>query len=112
MAEPIDVFPGQQHQSTRRYPWDEWCDGRIWKLVRGVDFDAPVDQFRNRFYPQANNRGLKVRSAKLVEGEQEILVVQFFDPTEAMESPNHTYEFEEPAVEEPAPEAEEHLHSV
>ena len=89
MADRIDEFPAEQRPPTRRYPWDEWTDGSPWKLVRGEDFDQEVDQFRNRLYPQAKRRGLKVRSAKRVERamkdgkplEREILVIEFFDPS-------------------------------
>jgi hypothetical protein len=85
MADRINQFPSAKRPPSRRYPWDDWTDGSPWKLVRGVDFDQEVDQFRNRLYPQAKRRGLKVRSAKQVErsaehGEREILVIEFFDP--------------------------------
>lgn len=88
MADRIDQFPAEQRPPTRRYPWDEWTDGSAWKLVRGEDFDQEVDQFRNRLYPQAKRRGLKVRSAKRIERvertgkplEREILVIEFFGP--------------------------------
>lgn len=88
MAERIEEFPAEQRPPTRRYPWDDWTDGSVWRLVRGEDYDQETDQFRNRLYPQAHRRGLKVRTAKRVERkrgggeplEREILVVQFYDP--------------------------------
>lgn len=88
MAERIEEFPAEQRPPTRRYPWDQWTDGSVWKLVRGEDFDQEIDQFRNRLYPQAHRRGLKVRTAKRKERkrggkeplEREILVIQFFKP--------------------------------
>ena len=87
MADRIEHFPAEQRPPTRRYPWHEWADGSVWKLVRGEDFDQEVDQFRNRLYPQAARRNMKVRSAKRVERpadgpEREILIIEFFDPNE------------------------------
>lgn len=95
MADRIEHFPAEQRPPTRRYPWHEWTDGSVWRLVRGEDFDQEVDQFRNRLYPQAARRSMKVRSAKRVERskakdvplEREILIIQFFDPNEISTSP-------------------------
>jgi hypothetical protein len=110
MADRIEHFPAEKRPPTRRYPWNEWADGSVWKLVRGVDFDQEVDQFRNRLYPQAKRRGLKCRSAKRVERagtlEREILIIQFYDPSElSAGAPSEEFsgngtgaEVEEPAV--------------
>lgn len=77
MAEVIEQFPSEQRRATRRYPWDDWADGRIWKLRRGEDFDANPDQFRNRLYSQAKKRGLEARTSKTVEEDgTEVLVFQ------------------------------------
>lgn len=88
MADRIEHFPAEQRPPTRRYPWEEWADGSVWRLVRGEDFDQEVDDFRNRLYPQAKRRGMKVRSAKRLERpkaegvalEREILIIQFYSP--------------------------------
>lgn len=85
MADRIEQFPAQQRPPARRYPWNEWTDGSAWRLVRGEDFDQPIDDFRNRLYPQAKKRRLKVRSAKRVEDAHgteplEVLVIEFYDP--------------------------------
>ena len=46
--------------STRRYPWDEWLDGRTWTLEAGVDFDAGKhDQMAAMVHQAARRRGLK-----------------------------------------------------
>ena len=80
MAERVTDFPTPPRQ-TRRYPWAEWTDGSTWRLVRGVDFDAPVDNFRDRLFSVAKRRNLKVTTSKATEGEVEVLYAQFFgDP--------------------------------
>jgi hypothetical protein len=91
MADRIEHFPAEQRPPTRRYPWNEWTDGSVWRLVRGEDFDQETDQFRNRLYPQASRRGMKVRSAKRIEEvinesdattratQREVLFIQFFE---------------------------------
>jgi hypothetical protein len=89
MAETITHFPESQRRPTRRYPWDDWTDGQIWKLVRGEDFDAEADQFRNRLYTQAKRRGLDVRTAKQLDAEErEILIIQFYGASIAESDPD------------------------
>jgi hypothetical protein len=83
MADRIQDFPAEERPPTRRYPWKEWADGSVWRLVRGEDFDQLTDQFRNRFFSKAKQLGLKVRTTKMIEDNgvpsgREILVVQFF----------------------------------
>jgi hypothetical protein len=86
MAQKIEEFPQGSRHGTRTYPWEEWQDGSAWKLQRGAkkDFDAPIDQFRNRCYTRAKNVGLAVRTSKLIvetdDEAEEFLIVQFFDP--------------------------------
>lgn len=59
MAEVVadfDVIP-------RREKYDPaWCDGRTWKLTKGVDFFADVTKFRGWLSSRANGEGLSVRS--------------------------------------------------
>jgi hypothetical protein len=52
----LDVFPGNRRRQ-RRYPWKLWMDGNSWEIERGVDFDQPIDDFRNRLYGKAADSG-------------------------------------------------------
>lgn len=62
MAEVVGTFD-QKIVSGKRgiYPWDEWLDGRIWKLTKGVDFQCKLDSFRMACVYAAANRGVKLR---------------------------------------------------
>jgi hypothetical protein len=64
MATRVDHFPVTPRRAQRSYPWHEWTDGGTWMLVRGEDFDAEIEVFRNKLYAQASRRGLKVRTHK------------------------------------------------
>lgn len=91
MARTIDRFPVTPRRTQRSYPWHEWTDGGTWMLVRGEDFDAEIEVFRNKLYAQASRRGLKVRTHKEqaeaaqrgVEKNREALFVQFYGHTAA-----------------------------
>jgi hypothetical protein len=42
MAEVITAFDPEvpvEHDRQRKYPWDQWFDGQIWRLTPGVDFE-------------------------------------------------------------------------
>lgn len=38
MAEVVDAMPRARIGSPSVYPWNEWMDGRVWKLKSGTDF--------------------------------------------------------------------------
>jgi hypothetical protein len=44
----------------RKYPWDEWTDGRPHRLTHGEDYDKYTGAFRAYLYQYAANHGLKV----------------------------------------------------
>lgn len=55
-----------------RYDWELMLDGRIWKLVRGEDFDCRVKSVRTACLAYANRRNLPVK-IKMV-GEDEVYI--------------------------------------
>ena len=60
MAEVLEKFPiGRQGRRT----WDyaQFFDGRIYRVVGGVDMPSDKNSARNGFYGAAARRGLKVR---------------------------------------------------
>lgn len=76
MGEMIDEFPAGNAQQ-RRYPWHDWCNGKKWKLERGVDFDVEVEQFRNRLHTKAYRDQTSVHTEKLDEDGREFVCLQF-----------------------------------
>ena len=60
MARVIEEFPAVQSQS--RYLWEEWLDGRVWRLVAGEDFTSKPETIRQNAAAQANRRGGKVKT--------------------------------------------------
>jgi hypothetical protein len=64
VAEVVDGLPEALGQVGRRptYPWDEWLDGRIWKLTRGEDFRPEPRYFGNMAQASGARRGVKVET--------------------------------------------------
>lgn len=58
------------------YPWDDWTDGSVWRLVRGQDFIVPLDDMRANVYGEASRRGLKAKTT-VRDGD---LIIQFSAP--------------------------------
>ncbi len=52
--------PGRRREA---YPWDDWTNGKIWKITQGEDFEVRMSsmqsQLRNRYRYKA--QGFKVR---------------------------------------------------
>lgn len=82
MAEKLESYKFRNQGQIPRYPWDQWCDGGIWRIRRGVDFFGAVENFRSSIHNQAVKRGRKARTNR--EGDDTI-VFQFFDRSPALE---------------------------
>jgi hypothetical protein len=41
-------------------PWNEWLDGRKWRLVRGVDYNCDETRMARRARQAARRRGVRV----------------------------------------------------
>lgn len=52
----------------RKYPWEEWLDGRTWELTRGEDFTSNALAFRNQIYTRARDFG-KLVSVTIVDDD-------------------------------------------
>lgn len=68
MAEVVNDFP-----ATR---WDDWLDGKTWKLRAGIDFQVSAQSFRVLIYKAAARRGKRARVAVREDGR--VLYVQAF----------------------------------
>ncbi len=66
MAELLTEFPPINRGGRPQfYPWDEWFDGQVRRLTKGVDFHCSPNSLRSLAYTTAVNRGLNVRSKVL-----------------------------------------------
>lgn len=73
MATKLDSFEFGRTREGVKHPWNEWLNGDIWKLVRGVDFKPTVANFRNAAYVEGKRRNLKVNTAQV---DETTLVIQ------------------------------------
>jgi len=75
MAEVIDEIPAWvfRRGPGRReaYPYDDWFDGRVWRLVSGEDFTVNIRTMRFYIKKAAERRGLQV----IVEHDGEVVIV-------------------------------------
>lgn len=69
-------FPNMGGTGVGKYPWDDWLDGNIWELARGVDYVTTSLNFRTFAYVVANKRGGKLRTSMT----DERIVIQFVLP--------------------------------
>lgn len=60
MAEVVDSFPLAGY--ARKYPWESWKDGRIYKLERGVDFQSSPRRFVHAAHRHAEEHDCKVKT--------------------------------------------------
>jgi hypothetical protein len=75
MAEILDEFPKSNHGPPgRRYPWEDWFDGRIWKLKFGEDFFVSAPNMRSMIYKAAIERGVRARIH--CERPYDVIIVQ------------------------------------
>jgi hypothetical protein len=93
VARKVKQFPELPGRSA--YPWDDWLDGSIWELTRGVDFKGTPNTFRSNARVQAVRRGGKIR-ARILKGADggEKVYIQYH----ADEEPRATPEEEQQPV--------------
>ena len=65
MAQEIKQLPPVGgHIPYDEYPWDEWLNGKVWTLVRDLDFTVEVTAMRAYAYRAARSRGIKVKTVR------------------------------------------------
>ena len=69
MAEILENHPFNRRGFQAKYPYDEWFDGRIWKLVKGTDYTSTLGSIRASLYGTAAKRGLVVRTSVIMDGQ-------------------------------------------
>ncbi len=68
MAEVMEEFPAVTRAGrTSKYPYSEWLDGRVWRILEGQDFEGEVGNFTQGLRSAAATRGLYVQTA-VIEG--------------------------------------------
>jgi hypothetical protein len=79
VAEEIDEFPQTRGRAKGRskYPFDEWFNGKIWRLDAGEDFSSAPETFRTTLSKTARARGIKIRTAMV--NDKKSIVVQKLD---------------------------------
>lgn len=48
--------------TEEKYPWSEWLDGHVWRLVPGEDFDVEMESFRSATYMAAARKKVSVKT--------------------------------------------------
>lgn len=54
--------------APRKYPWDRWMDGSMWRLREGIDYKISTRSFRATVYRQAKRLGCTARVVRLGDG--------------------------------------------
>jgi len=80
MSERIEHFDFDAFERPRRtspYPIAQWCDGSVWRVWRGTDYEGPVKHMQSRLHYYAVGRRMWVRTRAVRDGEREGIVFQF-----------------------------------
>lgn len=71
-----DLPPGR---NTRKYPWEEWTDGKAREIRQGDDYYVTNETMRMGLFSRANRTGTKVRTQMVKEdGEWVGIRFQFY----------------------------------
>jgi hypothetical protein len=68
MAEILEDHNFSRNKTRSIYPYDEWLDGRIWKLLEGTDYEASLESLRACIYAAAKRRGVMVQTSAIMDG--------------------------------------------
>ena len=76
MAEQLDSFDFTEPRYVGLYPWDDWLNGKPWRLIPGKDFRVKDASFQTNAGMVAKRRGGHIRSQTIAGG---VIVIQFFE---------------------------------
>jgi len=73
MAERLKQFPTAHAgvNGGRRYPWDLYLDGSVWRLAQGRDYTCRGKSIVSQANKMGRMRGLRVRT--VVEGDTVVI---------------------------------------
>lgn len=60
----------EQSSFKGKYDWDQWTDGDIWLIERGVDYTCSDKSFQVIAHNYGRRHGFKVRTGKHPRGMQ------------------------------------------
>lgn len=88
MAEVLKEWDfSRTRERGSKYPWDEWTNGSIVKVTKGVDFESKPSSFRSALQSQATKMAEKtkkpVKVKASVDEENGIVVFQFYTADKA-----------------------------
>lgn len=69
MATTLDEYDFRHRGPIPKYPWREWLDGRIWKIVKGKDYEISTQQMRNSVAGAAARQGKAIRTEVVDDGK-------------------------------------------
>jgi hypothetical protein len=46
----------------KKYPWEEWLDGNIWRIKKGEDYDIDTENMRIMICNKGRGVGKKIES--------------------------------------------------
>lgn len=72
------------------YPWDEWTDGRIWKVTEGIDFTTSRNGFRSCLAGHAKRKGYTLKAENTNRSSGTKSVVFQFLPKDTKPTPKRT----------------------
>lgn len=76
MASVLDEWPAEAINMSTRYPWEDWTNGQVWKILRGEDFNSTMDAMTHTLYRAAKRTGLRVRVH--MDRQLEYFIFQFY----------------------------------
>jgi len=76
MATTRKTWPGDVGEGRKTYPWDQWLDGQIWLLRRGVDYTCTTTAMRAQYGMRCNAGHIAYRTHQTSDGDG--LYVQAF----------------------------------
>lgn len=73
MAEILSAgYDFDAFKRTAKYPYDDWFNGKVWRITRGVDFDIPAKSMQINLYAAASRYDLKLRTR--LEGDSALII--------------------------------------
>ena len=64
MAQVLESYDFKRVGRQPQYPYDQWFDGQIWKISKGIDFNCTIESMRVSLFNTAKKRGIKIRTTK------------------------------------------------
>lgn len=84
MATEINEFSISRPSAEQtKYPWDKWQNGKVWRIVRWVDYTRTTASMASTIRSRAIAKCMKVRCR--LDHAKEVIEFQFFPRPDAIE---------------------------